>query len=89
MQHTLRERIVWRLRHHPRQALLRVVGRPVYCANCGRELFRAVVLVRGGQLRVIGAQDSHIRVGFTSRVALRFSHLELDQCPSPERPWVR
>ncbi len=89
MTRSLRSRVEWRLRHHSQRLLLRVLGKPIYCTACGRELFRALPSVRGGRLRLMGAAESNVRVEFHSKETLRFRHLELDRCPADERPWVR
>lgn len=88
MSRSLRQRIEWRLRHHSLQLLLRVLGRPVCCASCGRELFRALPRIRDGRLSLLGAHESNVRVAFHGKDSLQFSHFELDHCPSPDRPWV-
>jgi hypothetical protein len=68
--------------------LLRVVGRPLRCAECGRVLFVGLPLVWRGRVRIVGARESHVRVSFTAKDTLELRHVELDQCPSPDRPWV-
>jgi hypothetical protein len=68
--------------------LLRVFGRPLRCADCGRVLFVGIPVVLGGRLRVFGARESHVRVAFAAKDRLELRHAELDQCPSPDRPWV-
>jgi hypothetical protein len=88
MRGPLADRIRWRLHHHFRAIVLRTLGRPVYCTNCGRELFRVLPLIHRGRLEVIGAEEPNVRVAFQERERLGFSHLDLDQCPSAERPWV-
>jgi hypothetical protein len=70
------------------RALLWVLGRDLACAACGRRLFRGLPIVWRGELRVIGATEP-VRVAFGSRNTLEFRHVELDHCPSPERPWVQ
>ena len=73
-----------------RRALLRVVGREIVCAACGRTIFRAIPIVWRGHVRVIGAAEPHhnVRVAFGGTQSLEFRHVELDLCPSPDRPWV-
>jgi hypothetical protein len=68
--------------------LLRLLGRPVACAECGRELFRALPLVWRGELWIIGGYDHVVRAEFNSSETLQFRHCQLDECPSAERPWV-
>lgn len=70
-------------------ALLRFAGQPVHCEVCGRELFRTLPFVIRGRVQLLGAREANVRVRFDSKEGLRFCHLELDSCPSPERPWVR
>ena len=70
------------------RVVLRLFGRPVRCSECGRELFRALPLVWRGEIWVIGAYDHLVRVSFSTSERLDFRHLQLDHCPSPERPWV-
>jgi hypothetical protein len=85
----LRERLAYRIRHAAEGALLRVVGRRLVCASCGRPLFRALPIVWRGRVRVIGASEHNVHVSFRDKTALEFRHMELDRCPAPERPWVR
>jgi len=70
------------------RALLRVLGRPIRCAECGRELFVGFPLVWRGELWLIGAYDHLVHVQFSSSETMEFRHGRLDECPSPERPWV-
>ncbi len=51
-------------------------------------MFKAVPYVWGGELRLLGAHKHLVRVSFRWTYALEFRHVELDQCPSPERPWL-
>jgi hypothetical protein len=83
----LHVRVRIRARREALRALLRVVGRDLNCAACGRPLFRGRPIVWRGELKVIGATEP-VRVAFGSRDTLEFRHVELDHCPSPERPWV-
>ena len=83
-----RPRVRQRLRHGARRALLAVGGRRLRCAECGRELFVALPVVWRGRVKLIGARESTVRVAFTTKDTLELRHVELDQCPSPERPWV-
>lgn len=68
--------------------LVRLLGRTITCAECGRPMFRAVPYIWRGELRLIGAHKHLVRVSFRWTYALEFRHVELDQCPSPERPWL-
>lgn len=88
---TLAARIRRRARHEARRALLRVAGREIVCASCGRPMFRAIPVVWRGRVRLIGAAEPqhNVRVAFGDTQVLEFHHVELDRCPSPERPWVR
>ena len=88
MREPLAERIEWRVRKRVRRVVLAVVGRPIYCASCGRELFLALPFTWRGRLRIIGAKGHNVRVSFDREDSLQFRHLELDACPSPERPWL-
>ena len=88
MREPLAERIEWRARRRIRRAVLAVVGRPVHCASCGRRLFVALPFTWRGTLRIIGAKGCNVRVSFDKEDSLQFRHLELDACPSPERPWL-
>jgi hypothetical protein len=83
----LRVRIRERAGKEALRALLLLVGRDLACATCGRPLFRGLPIVWRGKLRVIGATEP-VRVAFAARNTLEFRHVELDRCPSPERPWV-
>jgi hypothetical protein len=69
--------------------LLRVLGRPLRCAVCGRVLFRGLPIVWRGRVKVIGARESTVRVAFRTKDTLELRHAELGACPAPERPWVR
>ena len=89
MSDPLRTRMRWRLRNDARSLLLRLLGRPVRCSVCGREMFAAVPLMWRGRLWLIGAEDHVIRVSFDWTESLEFRHVELDKCAAPERPWVR
>lgn len=84
----LPERIEWRVRNRVRRAVLALVGRPIHCASCGRELFVALPFARRGRLVIIGAKGCNVRVSFDREDSLQFRHLELDACPTPERPWL-
>jgi hypothetical protein len=83
----LRTRLGW----HAERAVARVLGRKFLCAECGRPLFVALPVTWRGKLVLIGLRDQNrqVHVRFHRRDALEFRHVELDACPSPERPWVR
>jgi hypothetical protein len=85
MTETLWTRLRWRLR----RALLKVFGRPVACATCGRRIFYGRAFVSGGQVRLLGASDDDIRVAFGTRDSLELHHVDLDRCATADRPWVR
>lgn len=68
--------------------LLRILGRPVRCASCGRVLFVALPVVWRGRLWIIGAHDHLAHVQFDSSETMEFRHARLDECPAPERQWV-
>jgi hypothetical protein len=76
------------VRRDPLRALVRVFGRELTCSDCGRPILRAIVLSWGGRVRLIGAREHNLRVRFDGKETLAFRHVELDRCPSPERPWV-
>ena len=88
MSRDLRTRLADRARRDPVRALVRVFGRPIVCASCGRMIMRAIPVAWRGQVRLIGAREHNVRVAFASKEGLEFRHVELDRCPSPERPWV-
>jgi hypothetical protein len=69
--------------------LLRLLGRPLRCGACGREICTALPLVWRGEVWLIGAHGHLVSVSFSSSETLEFRHGELERCPSPERPWVR
>ena len=52
----------------------------VRCERCGRPLFRAIPVVRGGRLKLYGAERAVVRVAFSSRHTLVFRHEALDAC---------
>ena len=68
--------------------IVRIFGRQLRCAECGRELFVGVPLVWRGELWLIGAYDHLVRMRFSSSETIEFVHARLDECPAPERPWV-
>lgn len=68
--------------------LLRLFGRPIECAACGRRLFTGLPLVWRGEVWLIGAYHHRVRVSFVSSQTMAFTHAHLDECPAPERPWV-
>jgi hypothetical protein len=41
-----------------------------------------------GKVRVLGAGEQTIRVSFHTPNTVEFRHVHLEQCPTPERPWV-
>jgi hypothetical protein len=65
-----------------------VFGRPIVCAECNRTILRAIVVTWRGRVRLIGARERNLRVAFDDKESLVFRHLELDRCPTRERPWV-
>ena len=90
MSARLRDRLAWsRVGRGAEALLLRAFGRPLRCAACGRVLLEAIPFVWRGRLRIFGARESHVRVAFAAKDKLELRHVELDQCPAPERPWVR
>lgn len=88
MSRDLRTRLAERARRDPVRALVRVLGRELVCASCGRVIMRAIPVTWGGRVRLVGAREHNVRVAFASKESLEFRHVELDSCPSPERPWV-
>jgi hypothetical protein len=68
--------------------LLRLFGRPIECADCGRQLFTGLPLAWRGEVWLIGAYDHQVRVSWASSQMMEFRHALLDECPAPERPWV-
>jgi hypothetical protein len=68
--------------------LVKLFGRPIKCAACGRQLFVGLPLVWRGELWLIGAYDHLVRVSWASSQVMEFRHAQLDECPAPERPWV-
>ncbi|HEX8067703.1 MAG TPA: hypothetical protein VF520_14380 [Thermoleophilaceae bacterium] len=89
MSEPLGPRLRRRARRAAERALLRVAGRPMHCAACGRRLFVALPVVWRGRVRIIGAAETSVRVSFATNDAIELRHVELDRCPAPERPWVR
>lgn len=77
-----------RPRTRVKRALVRVIGRRVVCADCGRLLFVGLPIVWRGRVRILGADDELVRVSFVTQDTLQFRHVQLYDCPSPERPWV-
>jgi hypothetical protein len=52
-------------------------------------MFRAIPFVRRGRIKLYGADEHDVRVAFSAPDTLELCHVALDQCPAPERPWVR
>lgn len=77
------------LRRLIKRLALFALGRPIRCAECGRELFVGLPIVHRGEVRLIGLPHGLvIRVAFSSTNRLEFRHVELDSCPTPDRPWA-
>jgi hypothetical protein len=68
--------------------LLRFLGRPIECTECGQTIFRGRPVVWRGQLLLIGAHQHVVRVSFASSDTMQFRHAYAGECPSPERPWI-
>lgn len=67
-----------------KRALIASLGRPVRCELCGEVLFRGLPIVRGGRVKLIGAEYALIRVDFASMNHLSFRHVEADRCAMHE-----
>jgi hypothetical protein len=85
---TLRDRVARRACWQARRALVRVAGRELVCADCGRPIGRAIAFGWRGGVKLYGAREINVRVAFGGRERIEFRHLELDRCPSQDRPWV-
>jgi len=70
------------------RAILRTLGRPIVCSECGRTMFVALPVVWRGQIWMIGAYGHLFHVTFASSERIEFRHAQLDECPAPSRPWV-
>ncbi len=81
-------RVGWRVRRLVRTCVMWPFGRPIRCASCDLALFRGIPVVWRGRVWLIGAAQSDVRVSFDGRSSLRFHHLWLHKCPSPDRPWA-
>ncbi|HKN67166.1 MAG TPA: hypothetical protein VJW73_12880 [Gemmatimonadaceae bacterium] len=68
--------------------VLRLLGRPVVCAACGRQLFKGLPLVWRGKVWLIGAYNETVHVSFVSSERMEFRHAHVDGCATPDRPWV-
>ena len=68
--------------------LLRMLGRPIKCTDCGRTIFVGLPLVWRGQLLLLGAYQHVVKVAFTTSDTMEFRHAYAGECPSPDRPWV-
>ncbi len=68
--------------------LLKVVGRPIVCCECGRPIFTGFAFILRGRVRVIGAHQHLLRVSFDRTNSIEFAHARLDACPTPQRPWL-
>ena len=51
-------------------------------------MFIGLPLVWRGELWVIGAYDHELRVSWVTTQTMEFSHVRLDECRAPERPWA-
>jgi hypothetical protein len=60
--------------------VVRLLGRPVRCADCGRVLFVGRPVMWRGELWLIGAYDHLVRVSFSSSETLEFRHVRIDEC---------
>ncbi len=69
------------MRRRLKAILLALVGRPLRCEHCGEVLCRVVPIVRGGRLKLVGAEFALVRVDFDSMNHLVFSHVEAGHCP--------
>ena len=77
-----------RIRWVGRRLLLRAFGREIRCAECGRPMFHAIAFVWRGRVRLLGAYTHNMRVSFASDDTLEMRHIELHDCPAPDRPWA-
>lgn len=68
--------------------LLRILGRPIQCTECGQTIFVGLPIVWRGQLLLFGAHQHVVRVSFASSDSMQFRHAYAGECPSPERPWI-
>ena len=68
--------------------LLRLLGRPIKCADCGHTIFVGLPIVWRGQLLLFGAYQHVVKVSFATSDTMEFRHAYAGECPSPERPWV-
>jgi|1186.fasta_scaffold730701_2 hypothetical protein len=70
------------------RVVLRLFGRPITCAACGRRLFVGLPLAFRGKVWLIGAYNEVVHVSFVSSERMEFRHAHLDGCAAPERPWA-
>lgn len=68
--------------------LLRILGRPIKCTECGQTIFVGLPIVWRGELLLIGAHQHVVRVSFASSDTMQFRHAFAGECPSPDRPWI-
>jgi hypothetical protein len=68
--------------------LIGALGRPIACSACGRTIFKGFPYVLRGKLRLVGADRHLVHVSFDDQNTLRFRHGSLDECPTPDRPWL-
>lgn len=69
-----------RIAHRLYRGLLRVVGSPVRCDVCGKQLGRVFAFTFRGRVFVLGIEESVVRVDFTARNELCFAHLSKRAC---------
>jgi hypothetical protein len=68
--------------------LLKMLGRPIKCTECGQTIFVGLPIVWRGQLLLIGAHQHVVRVSFATSDTMQFRHAYAGECPTAERPWV-
>ena len=66
-----------------RALAVRLLGRPLRCRRCGREIVRAVVLPWRGRIVLVGAERATLRVRWEREDVLGFEHVDLELCDRP------
>ena len=76
----LLEKIQWNLAYRWLRLRMRLFGREITCAKCGRPAGRVIPHFRHGVVRLEGLENSTVYVDFQSRDTLRFRHVDQSEC---------
>ena len=65
------------------KSLLLLTGGEVRCEVCGERLFLGKAFVRGGAIKLVGAEYALVQVDFDSMNRLVFRHAAAGECVRP------